>query len=267
MLTLKNVTLVSIDSVQDWPDKRNIRLAAISRLVPHILKNIEFGNVLMVNPFGKNSSLLSESIPELWGNHSNKGVNWYSDFVVKKLPYLIDTPYYMIIQWDGYPVELINWDSRFFEYDFIGGGHSLLNGGFSLRRTRTMREIAKYNNTYGFGSEDGLYSAYLDNKWRSNYKTPFKLKWPWESALIKFALFNQDDWPLGNPLPSFGWHANDSMSRQKISNLFNYLQIFNQEEIKMLTDYYTLKDLHYKLDIEIVKLFQLNYNEEFFKNY
>ena len=66
MINLENVTLVSIDSVKDNPNKSNIRLAAVSRLVPEICKHINFGDVLMVNPFNKNKELIEKKFETLW---------------------------------------------------------------------------------------------------------------------------------------------------------------------------------------------------------
>ena len=54
MINLESVTLVSIDSAKDYLSKSNIRLAAISKLIPEICKNINFGDILIINPFNKN---------------------------------------------------------------------------------------------------------------------------------------------------------------------------------------------------------------------
>ena len=147
MLDLSNVTLVTIDSAADHLSKNNIRLAAISRIVPKLLDKIKFGDLLIINPFGKNKDLLNEKFDTLWSYDFEKprDINWYSNFAVKKLPTLIKTEWYLIIQWDGFP-DLKHcektWDNRFFEFPFLGGGHSVYNGGFSLRNTKIMKDLS-----------------------------------------------------------------------------------------------------------------------------
>ena len=107
MLDLSNVTLVSIDSAADHLSKNNIRLAAMSRVFPKIIENINFGDILLINPFNKNAHLIDEKFDTLWGydfDSNIRNIMWYSNFIIKKLPHLIKTDYYLIVQWDGFPL-------------------------------------------------------------------------------------------------------------------------------------------------------------------
>ena len=66
MLNLPNVTLVSIDSAYDHPSKSNIRLAIVSRVVEWLKNEMNFGDYLFINPFGKNKDLIDEKFECLW---------------------------------------------------------------------------------------------------------------------------------------------------------------------------------------------------------
>lgn len=69
----------------------------------------------------------------------------YSEFILNTLVDYITTPYCMIVQWDGHPVQTELWDPKFLECDYIGAswpqfsdGRDVGNGGFSLRSRRLM---------------------------------------------------------------------------------------------------------------------------------
>jgi len=62
MLKLDNVTLVMIDSLDDYCDKSNIRIATLSKILPKVLENVQFGNILSINPFNKNKHLIDKNI-------------------------------------------------------------------------------------------------------------------------------------------------------------------------------------------------------------
>jgi hypothetical protein len=73
----------------------------------------------------------------------------YSNFVFKRLPALVETPYVLIVQWDGYVVDPSAWRPVFRDYDYIGarwprvrGRMSVGNGGFSLRSRKFMEALS-----------------------------------------------------------------------------------------------------------------------------
>lgn len=265
MLDLSNVTLVSIDSAADHYSKSNIRLAAISRIVPEIIKEIKFGDVLMINPFGKNSNLLDLSFQGLWDTKNpEKNIAWLNNYMIKVLPTLIKTEWYLIIQWDGFVVNTGMWKNEFLNYPFLGGGHTLLNGGFSLRNTETMLKLSKINENYDTGAEDAFYSSFLDIPNVNNKKnTPFKIPWPDEAIINKFCF-----WDSSITENSFGWHRHEYLSKGNIYRMFNRYQIFSQEDLKKLVSYSLYKEIEYPLlDENPIKLFDIEYNNEFFDNY
>jgi hypothetical protein len=70
----------------------------------------------------------------------------YSQFVLRRLPEHIDTPFVLVTQWDGFVVDPAAWRPEFLQYDYIGAPwpdqpaeRSVGNGGFSLRSQRLLR--------------------------------------------------------------------------------------------------------------------------------
>ena len=69
----------------------------------------------------------------------------YSRFMLRGLVEHIRTPHALCVQWDGYVLDGSAWDRAFLDYDYIGApwphfhdGHSVGNGGFSLRSRRLL---------------------------------------------------------------------------------------------------------------------------------
>lgn len=267
MLELNNVTLVSIDSVHDHRSKNNIRLAAISKIVKYLSTKIKFGDYFFVNPYNKNSNLITEPFEALWPmmDIDSNPIMWYSNFLIKKLPYLIKTDWYLIIQWDGFPVNENRWDNNFFEYPFLGGGHSTYNGGFSLRNTETMIELSKINDNFGSGAEDGFYSTFLDNEWMRNKNTPIKLKWANPHISNKFCNFQG----MSNsimPDNFFGWHRSMYTSEQFLIEIFRNMEIFDSSEIEKLKLYGLSKSIKKELLVDsYIKELDIDFDSNFFE--
>ena len=249
MINLKDVTLVSLDNCGDYISKDNIRIASISRIIPWIISNVKFGDTLFINPFNKNSHLIDNEF---------KGINWYNNFVFKKIPYLIKTKYYLVIQYDGFPLNFNNWNDSFLEYDYIGGGDTLQNGGFSLRNTEQMIRIIESPDEIKVGNEDHHISHYLTNE---TYNTSFKLKSADKETANKFSYFL----PITNINESFGWHRGPYVSERDIFDIFSSTKLFNHQECNLLAMYLMSKFVSSWLFNEnYMEYFKMEYNNEFF---
>jgi len=266
MLKLNNVTLVMIDTLDDYCNKSNIRIATMSRVLPKILEEVEFGDIISINPFNKNSNLIDKQIEQkIWNRNNNEihGINWYCEFVVSKLPYMVKTDYYLIMQWDGFIIDPHNWSDNFYKFDYLGGGHTLLNGGFSLRKTKTMRNIVENGNPQilannAISSEDHLYSSYFKLPERydtPNHPLPFNIEWPDETILNKFCSFM-------NINETFGWHRSSELPIKYCIKKYEQLHIFSELELKTIRNYLLLKETNgIQYD---VKDFSIECNESFF---
>ncbi len=69
----------------------------------------------------------------------------YSNFLLAHMVDHIETPYCLVVQWDGHVIDAGRWRKEFLDYDYIGAswpqfvdGHDVGNGGFSLRSRRLM---------------------------------------------------------------------------------------------------------------------------------
>jgi len=266
MIELNNITLVSIDSVHDHQSKNNIRLAAVSKIVKYLSTKIKFGDYFFVNPYNKNSNKIIDEFEPLWpmGNNFNP-IMWYSNFLIKKLPHLIKTDWYLIIQWDGFPTNEKMWSEKFYEYPFLGGGHSTYNGGFSLRKTETMIELSKINDSFGSGTEDGFYSAFLDNEWMKKRNTPFKIKWADTNLTNLFCnYFGMNNGIM--PANSFGWHRSPYTSEQFLMEMYRDMGVFDVYEIEKLKEFAICKSLQKELLIDnYIKEFDIEVSNDFFQ--
>lgn len=265
MLKLDNVTLVMVDSMDDHKDKSNIRTAVMSRILPKILNDVQFGDIISVNPFNKNSHLIDPTIEQIVWNRNKpeiNGINWYCEFVVSKIPYMVTTDYYLIMQWDGFITNPNNWSNYFLYYEYIGGGHTLLNGGFSLRKTEMMRRIVEEGNpqiitSSGASSEDEMYSGYFKfpkEFQKKEYNLPLNMDWPGEVVLNKFCSFSKID-------ESFGWHRNSMLSIHDIMKQYQSFDEFTKDELKIIRNYCLYKEMFNPP----YQQYSLDYSDDFFK--
>lgn len=73
----------------------------------------------------------------------------YSAFILGRLPALVQTPFVLIVQWDGFVVSPAAWRPEFRNYDYIGAkwdwhddGLTVGNGGVSLRSRKLLDALA-----------------------------------------------------------------------------------------------------------------------------
>lgn len=99
----------------------------------------------------------------------------YSKFIIKQLYQYFDTPFVLLIQYDGYILDGRQWNTEFLEYDYIGAswpetdGYAVGNGGFSLRSHRLQKLLATDPNVLAIHPEDNvigrIYRPYLEAKY------------------------------------------------------------------------------------------------------
>jgi uncharacterized protein DUF5672 len=136
----------------------------------------------------------------------------YSTFVFKELPALVETPFVLIVQWDGYVVDPSAWRSDFREYDYIGArwpeaidGQSVGNGGFSLRSRKFMAALAEPR----FMLDETVNSdVQVCRTLRPLLERDFGIRFATEEVADRFSYENID--PLA---PTFGFHAMGNMWR------------------------------------------------------
>ncbi len=100
----------------------------------------------------------------------------YSEFVIKKLFFFIETDFVLICQHDGYVLDGNSWDDRYLDYDYIGApwlesdGYNVGNGGFSLRSKKLQYILGTDEFIQSHHSAEDvticrLYRPYLEEKY------------------------------------------------------------------------------------------------------
>lgn len=72
----------------------------------------------------------------------------YNKFCIEELNNYIDTEYCLLVQPDGFIIDINYWTDKFLEYDYVGApwpghDHAIGNGGFCLRSKKFLRASAK----------------------------------------------------------------------------------------------------------------------------
>lgn len=170
----------------------------------------------------------NKSIPEKMLSAGSYGVfaMYLSEFIQTELLNHIDTPHFITVQNDGYPINISSWNDSFLAYDYVGAPvcwhdwkhlvkvpfddfyeHGLWevgNGGFSLRSKAIMQAAGnlvkrKYGSSYYALWEDFLICKVLRKELEAE---GFKFA-PFEVA-VNFSCEQYDEFKQNKP---FGFHA------------------------------------------------------------
>ena len=172
---LNGITLLGVDCVNI---ERLIRATEIC------LKDFEFEDVKLLTS-------IKSDYPGVVPIQPINSVEEYSKLVIEKLDEYVDTPYVLLIQYDGFILNPDAWSEEFLEYDYIGapwlvrnshinklgwskellGKHLVGGGGFTLRSKKFISlcsELAKRNFFSKYHPEDVVlcldHREYLENK-------------------------------------------------------------------------------------------------------
>ena len=142
---LPSVTLCAIDTTP------KARLAV--RAIEKCLEQAEFGAVKLLTHDCEHPYAVR--IPEL------KGLEAYSNFMVRELWKHFTTSHCLVTQWDGYVTNGEAWTDEFLKYDYIGAPtwtpqRWVGNGGFSLRSRRLCEAISKMEPELSAHPEDAF---------------------------------------------------------------------------------------------------------------
>jgi hypothetical protein len=241
-INLTNVTLVVVDDLSDLPTENNIRYIILDRVIKYAKKYIDFFDVKFFSPL--------HGFEKTFTNAGD-----YSKWIIKNLPYEIESDYYLIIQWDGFIVNPDMWRNEFFNYDYIGGGNTLQNGGFSLRKTSTMKKLSNIKYTDYFGNEDSFYSLFFEDVCKNVHKTDSRfdenfynecLENGWIYKDQPFSVYDIHDknsdcnrfvsFFTFNP-KSFGWHWSGELDIYTSMYFYKKIKMFSLQELKMIDTY------------------------------
>ena len=151
MKKLSNVTLVGIDCVD---------VERIQKALDISSKDIQFAEVKLL------TSLSTDDVRKVEIPPINT-VEEFSEFCIKDLHKYVDTDYVLLVQHDGFILNLESWEDEFLQYDYIGAPWFIYeefwfelfdlprelfdtlvvgNGGFSLRSKKFLEKSAELAN-------------------------------------------------------------------------------------------------------------------------
>lgn len=147
------------------------------------MKDINFGEVLIFSDIDYAKHELSASSYKFIEIDRLDNTIDYSQYITKQLPKHVNLDYVLIIQWDGYVIDMMNWQESFLDYDYIGAEWApkhwnnytknlMGNGGFSLRSKKLMDIVMKDNLIDIKGNEDA-YICYYYKKYLESYGIKF----------------------------------------------------------------------------------------------
>jgi hypothetical protein len=243
-INLSNITLVVIDDLKDLPTEKNIRYVILDKAIKYAKAHIDFFDIKVFSPLN--------GFQKQFANGTE-----YSKWVIETLPYEIESEYYLIMQWDGFIINPNKWNNDFFKYDYLGGGNSLQNGGFSLRKTSKMRKLSNIKYSNYFGNEDSFYSLFFndvcknvhknDDRFDENfYKECLENDWIYENQPfdINYTHIHNLNWDCNKfasffviNTESFGWHWSGELDMFTILYFYKKINMFDEEELKMIYSY------------------------------
>lgn len=148
----------------------------------------------------------------------------YSKFLMKELYQFIDTPYVLIVQWDGFVIDSSAWRPEFLNFDYVGAkwpwhqdGKNVGNGGFSLRSKKLLEASASPDITF---IEDMPEDDQICRVYRYGLENKFGIKFSPENIADHFS--------YERSLPdesTFGFHG--------IFNIWRYL---DDSEVELYAD-------------------------------
>jgi len=243
-IDLSNITLVVIDDLKDMPTENNIRYIILDKAIKYAKTYIDFFDVKFFSPL--------HGFKKQFVNGSE-----YSQWVIKNLPYEIESEYYLIMQWDGFIVNPNKWNTDFLKYDYLGGGGGLQNGGFSLRKTSKMRKLSNIKYCDYFGNEDSFYSLFFndvcknvnknDDRFDENfYKECVENEWIYKNQPfdINYTHTHDVNWDCNKfssfftlNTESFGWHWSGQLDLFTTLHFYKKINMFSEEELKIIHNY------------------------------
>jgi hypothetical protein len=146
--TLKNVTLACIDDLNS---------SSSFQLLSHLSELISFGDLILFS----NKLQFSHA-----RNRAKiRNLDEYNRFLIYDLHKHIKTDFCMIVQTDGYFVNLDSWEDEFLNYDYIGApwvqpdlpeDKKVGNGGFCIRSKRLLEYSSRLED-YNEGTPEDVF--------------------------------------------------------------------------------------------------------------
>jgi hypothetical protein len=209
---MKTIDAVIVDT---YPQNALARLA--------IEKTVQTGLVRRVHTFSTAPIYPGEEFHSINPIRSTAD---YSHYMLNIVPYFSNADATLVIQWDGMPHDVGNWDTSFLKYDYIGApwgdceeSVSVGNGGFSLRSRKLMEALTELKIPCDANREGGEVEDLLICKHFRSRIEDFGCKFAPHALARKFAVENL------NQENAFGFHG-----------VFNFPRFLREKELIPLID-------------------------------
>lgn len=211
-LVIKDTTLVCVDCVN---------LNGAINAIEKSLEQCSFNKVILLTSLDTDYRY-AVKIPSI------ASIKDYSIFIVKELHKYVNTKYMLIIQHDGWIVDVSKWKDEFYNYDYIGGICNWMddegkggNGGFSWRSLELMKKASEIMPLEHCHPEDVSMSGKFKNETNNGINVTGYRK-ELEANGFKFASVDIQklwgyDWGVYNG--TFGHHKGDIENACKIVNI------------------------------------------------
>lgn len=207
--TARDLTLVAIDCAQpEWAARALARSA----------ERLAAARVLLLTDQPPDQASLARGI-EVAAIPSIRSRDDYSRFMLRGLAPFIETPFALVVQWDGWVLDGAAFDPRFALYDYIGARwphreppYVVGNGGFSWRSRRLIEALDRIAPELAPGeAEDEAIAIRL----RPRLEQDFGIVFTEPRVADRFAF------DVGRPVgPTLGFHG-----------VFNFWQVLTPEEL------------------------------------
>ena len=224
-LALPTVTLCAVTSV-NFP----ATLAALEAC----LDQVEFAEALLLTDAEAApapSDIRVVPIPRI------ASVAAYSRFMLQDLADHVNSPHCLVVQWDGFVLDALQWDAGFLDCDYVGApwpqfddGRDVGNGGFSLRSRRLLEACRDPRFRHG-GAED----VAICRVNRTLLEEEHGLRFANRATAARFAFERS-----APPGPTFGFHGVFNMMKTVGPERFWELYLSLDDPATAFVDYRSL---------------------------
>ena len=172
----------------------------------------------------------------------------YSEFCIKELYKYFDTDFVLVVQHDGYILNVDAWNDDFYNYDYIGApwlytdGKNVGNGGFSLRSKKLQEALGKDNFITASDPEDQA----IGRLYRDYLIKVYGIKFPSEELADTFSF------ELREPkCKTFGFHGYFHQAYQPTVVLKRTAALGDCLILEPVMRYYAMKGYNVVLDIPL----------------
>jgi hypothetical protein len=226
---LRQVTLCAVDCLNPALAVRALKLSAAQ---------CDFADVVLFSDRVVDTTVTTIAIDPICSTQQ------YSEFMIRELHRYIQTPWVLVIQWDGYVVHPQMWRPEFLDYDYIGArwpwapdGQNVGNGGFSLRSKRLLDLLGTVEwSEHATFAEDTLIARILRPTLEERYGIRFAPQSIADQFAYEFAIPDA---------PTFGFHSPANLWRyigdDEMTGLLSQMDrrtFLSQEMVKLLWAYY-----------------------------